>query len=155
MATEYLNPTGTQSWEWSARDLCTWCGSKWAREGCYCRQCSSCTEYWKAPTRREYDEGRPPQEYCPDCVASVCVDCGLSACHDVHDPYTAGAGKHAFNDGVCTALVPYDPRFNFWTMVADSLERALIEELKAISASMRQTTVQTRQATRAIAAMMN
>jgi hypothetical protein len=62
-----------------------------------------------ALTRKEYDEGEPVRQYCEDCETSLCVECGLSACHDVHDG--SGAGRHPYNDGQCRALVLYVPDF--------------------------------------------
>lgn len=71
MATEYLSPTGSQSYAWSARDLCIWDGSEWAPGGCFCRQCPSCTEYWKDTERADYSDGRPSIKPCPECAEAA------------------------------------------------------------------------------------
>lgn len=149
-----VNPTADEQWKWSRQDRCVHCG-QWGRplDACRCRRCSSCSSVWIADRFADYSDGRPAHEYCPECIAAKCRDCGLSSCHDIHDG--AGAGKHPFNDGECTAMVPYNPRFNFWAMVGDSLERALIEDLKALGASMQRTTIEVQRATRTALAWMN
>lgn len=65
--TEYLNPTGRQSAEWSSRDLCLWCGSEVTAEGCYCRFCDSCSQYWRDSKRKDFNDGRPLMQVCPEC----------------------------------------------------------------------------------------
>jgi hypothetical protein len=67
MATTYLDPTGDQSHQWWALDLCTVCGSAHDPKGCFCRYCPSCSSFWKAETRADSMDGRAGRQLCPDC----------------------------------------------------------------------------------------
>jgi hypothetical protein len=70
MSTIYLDTHSDQMYANIRRGLCAWCGFESHSDGCFCRYCDSCSEYWKAKTRADYDDGRPRQEDCPDCVES-------------------------------------------------------------------------------------
>ena len=67
MSTQYLNFTVPQMAAFADKGLCAWSGSTVTDEGCLCRFCDSCSEYWLSTERREHDEGRPLKELCPDC----------------------------------------------------------------------------------------
>lgn len=72
--TVYLSFTTRQQWEFSARDICPFCGLQHDATGsCRARFCDSCTAYWLAELGDDNGEGRPVNEYCPECL--LC-DCG-------------------------------------------------------------------------------
>jgi hypothetical protein len=136
MSTTYIDRTGPEEWELSSNGRCVYCATP-CLNGCRARRCDSCSSLWLADTPAEIEEGGPRFENCPDCVASLCHKCGLSACHDVHDPSVTGAGKHAYDDGECRALVLYDSHFKFdWTYVADCAEWSLVNTLRRINRRM-------------------
>ena len=65
--TEYLQPTATQMRERTLTDHCAWCGAEPHKDGCFCRRCPACGEYWKAVSRVDYSDGLPALKECPGC----------------------------------------------------------------------------------------
>jgi hypothetical protein len=70
MPTERLDPTGTQCYEWFLQDRCMWCGSRKTLQGCFCRKCPECTDYWLDSTREDYSDSGPAEKVCPECAES-------------------------------------------------------------------------------------
>lgn len=71
--TTYLDFTATQQYEFHRRGLCHDCGLSHSGD-CRARFCDSCTQFWLAETP-EGGEGRPAEEYCPECWK--CDHCGF------------------------------------------------------------------------------
>lgn len=74
MIWERIEPTAEQSWAWDSAGWCPFCGSATTADEdayglCYCRDCDSCSSYWRTDTAKEMDEGRPHRETCPECIA--------------------------------------------------------------------------------------
>lgn len=64
-----LSPTGPDMCERMLIDHCAWCGAEPHKDGCFCRKCPSCTEFWKDTYRTDYSDGRPATKECPNCEA--------------------------------------------------------------------------------------
>lgn len=85
MSTQYISPTGTQSYNFWRMDLCMICGTKRDASGCLCRYCGGCSAYWKADTRKEGSDGAwSAREECPDCAAYdlKCEECNVPLVED-------------------------------------------------------------------------
>lgn len=65
--TEYLDPTADEMWLRDRSGHCVWCGSEVTKDGCFCRKCDSCSEFWKDVSRHDFDDGRPHIKTCPEC----------------------------------------------------------------------------------------
>ena len=74
MTTQYLDPTADEIYLNQRADLCPWDGSEVTEEGCYCRRCPDCSEYFMDRLRKDYDDGRPARQQCPDCKGDLCQD---------------------------------------------------------------------------------
>lgn len=65
--TTTVDPTVTQMRNWIDRGLCGFCGNRPDIDRCRCRECPSCSTRWLSSLLRDYSDGRPATELCPEC----------------------------------------------------------------------------------------